>query len=178
MALLSWPEWMPRPQVSQYGIHPLDRRQNTETEAGAITRVQFDTDECEAECTLVLSREKAAWFEVFERDMLRQGSTWFKMPLWVAGRVEEHEVQFKERPAAGNLIGLYTAYSFTLRVARRHFDLDPALAAELMSLNLDELLAAGRKLPGVLPAAPVFNGFVPVDFSTECAAIAASNGGC
>lgn len=110
---------MPNPQADGYGIHPVDRRLATETEAGTVVRKQFDADESEADCTLVLNPLQANWFEAFERDMLGQGTVWFNMPLWVGGEVENHLVRFKTRPKAGSLVGLHTSYSFTLSVAKR-----------------------------------------------------------
>lgn len=130
MPSYTWPAWMPRPQVSGYGVHPVDRRLTTETETGNIVRRQFDTDEAEADCSLVLNQLQSNWFEAFERDMLGQGSTWFRMPLWVGGEIENHLVRFKTRPKAGSLIGLHTTYSFTLAVAKR----------EIMPLNVAWLL--------------------------------------
>ena len=119
MSTITWPEWMPNPQADSYGIHPVDRRLTSETEAGSIVRRQFDTDENEADCTLVLNPLQSNWFEAFERDMLGQGTVWFNMPLWVGGEIENHLVRFKTRPKAGSLIGLHTSYSFTLSVAKR-----------------------------------------------------------
>lgn len=120
MSILTWPAWMPAPQVGGYGIKPKDQRTKSEMDAGNLFRVEFDTDECEATCSLVLNALQANWFEAFERDMLRQGTAWFSMPLWVGGQVENHLVRFQARPEAGDLIGLHTTYSFTLDVAHRN----------------------------------------------------------
>lgn len=133
MASYTWPSWMPRAQVDGYGVHPVDRRLTTETESGNIIRRQFDTDEAEADCSLVLNQLQSNWFEAFERDMLGQGSVWFYMPLWVGGEIESHLVRFKTRPKAGSLIGLHTTYSFTLTVAKR--EIMPRNMAEFLYLN-------------------------------------------
>ena len=129
-SIIVCPSWMPRPQADGYGVHPVDRRLTTETESGNIVRKQFDTDENEADCTLILNPLQSNWFEAFERDMLGQGSVWFHMPLWVGGEIEDHLVRFKTRPKAGNLVGLHTSYSFTLTIAKR----------ELMNEAMVELL--------------------------------------
>lgn len=117
--IVFWPEWMPAPQQDSFSIQPEDRRLTSETEAGAIIRYQFDADVNVAECTLILSRPQAAWFELFERDVLRQGSAWFNFPLWIGGEVVYEKCRFKTRPKAGSLIGLYTTYTFSLYVSKR-----------------------------------------------------------
>ena len=123
-----WPDWMPHPQVNGYGIQPVDRRTKTDMEMGGIYRVEFDTDECTCNCTLILNRDQAAWFEVFERDLLKQGSVWFELPLWVGGNVERHVVRMQDRPRAGELIGLHTTYTLTLDVRRRNISMCQGVA--------------------------------------------------
>lgn len=115
-----WPDWMPHPQVNGYGIQPVDRRTKTDMEMGGIYRVEFDTDECTCQCSLVLDRDQAAWFETFERDVLKQGSVWFELPLWIGGQVKRHVVRMQDRPRAGELIGLHTTYTLTLDVRERN----------------------------------------------------------
>lgn len=114
-----WPSWMPAPQQDSFSIQPEDRRLTSETEAGAIIRRQFDTDVNVADCTLILNRMQAAWFEQFERDVLRQGTVWFDFPLWIGGDVVWESCRFKTRPKAGSLIGLHTTYTFSLYVSKR-----------------------------------------------------------
>ncbi len=114
-----WPEWMPAPQQDSFSLQPEDRRLTSETEAGSIIRYQFDTDVNVAECTLILNRTQAAWFELFERDLLRQGTVWFDFPLWIGGEVVYEKCRFKTRPKAGSLIGLHTTYTFSLYVSKR-----------------------------------------------------------
>lgn len=116
---LSWPSWMPAPQQDSFSIQPEDRRLTSETEAGSIIRYQFDTDVNIAECTLILNRVQAAWFEQFERNILRQGTIWFDFPLWIGGEIAYESCRFKTRPKAGNLIGLHTTYTFSLYVSKR-----------------------------------------------------------
>lgn len=125
-----WPGWMPNPLVDGYGIRPVDRRAKTDMEINGVYRVEFDTDEAECTCSLILDQEESAWFESFERDILRHGSTWFEIPLWVGGEVQPHKVRFKDHPQAGNLIGVHTTYSLTFDVAER----------KLMCPNATELL--------------------------------------
>lgn len=115
----TWPKWMPAPQQDSFSIQPEDRRLTSETEAGSIIRYQFDSDVNVAECTLILNRTQAAWFELFERDMVRQGTVWFDFPLWIGGEIAYESCRFKTRPKAGNLIGLHTTYTFSLYVSKR-----------------------------------------------------------
>ena len=93
--------------------------------------MEFNTDECECNCSLILDQDESAWFESFERDVLRQGSTWFEIPLWVGGDLEYHRVRFKDRPQAGNLIGVHTTYTMTFDVSKRNL-IDPCLALDLI----------------------------------------------
>ena len=122
---------MPKPQMNGYGIQPVDRRIKTDMEIGGVYRAEFDTDENECSCSLVLNRDESAWFEAFERDLLKQGTVWFEMPLWVGGKVETHVVRMKERPKAGNLIGLHTTYTLSLDVRKRNIPMCPGVAALL-----------------------------------------------
>ena len=127
----AWPEWMPAPQQDSFSIQPEDRRQTSETEAGSIIRYQFDTDINVADCTLILNRIQAAWFEAFERDVMRQGTVWFDFPLWIGGDIVYETCRFKTRPKAGNLIGLHTTYTFSLYVSKRS-DLMPECVTEFL----------------------------------------------
>lgn len=123
-----WPSWMPAPQQDSFSIQPEDRRLTSETEAGSIIRKQFDTDVNIADCTIILNRIQAAWFELFERDILAQGSVWFEFPLWIGGEVVREKCRFKTRPKAGSLIGLHTTYTFQLYVSKRTFAIPDCLA--------------------------------------------------
>lgn len=148
-----WPDWMPAPQQDSFSIQPEDRRLTSETEAGAIIRKQFDTDMLVADCTLILNRTQAAWFEVFELNVLRQGTVWFDFPLWIGGEVVYEKCRFKTRPKAGNLIGLHTTYTFQLHVSKRtQLAFDSDCLMELLAcwppcffVRLD------RELPKVFP---------------------------
>lgn len=132
----AWPEWMPAPQQDSFSIQPEDRRLTSETEAGSIIRYQFDTDVNVAECTLILNRVQAAWFESFERNILRQGTVWFDFPLWIGGEIVREKCRFKSRPKAGSLIGLYTTYSFSLYVSKRSGLLDEEAMRALSDYGL------------------------------------------
>ncbi len=114
-----YPDWMPAPQQDSFSIQPEDRRLTSETEAGSIVRYQFDTDVNIAECTIILNRVQAAWFERFERDLLKHGTVWFNFPLWIGGELVWESCRFKTRPKAGSLIGLHTTYTFSLYVSKR-----------------------------------------------------------
>ena len=128
---LCWPEWMPAPQQDSFSIQPEDRRLTSETEAGSIVRYQFGTDVNVADCTLILNRVQSAWFEQFERSVLRQGSVWFDFPLWIGGEVVYESCRFKTRPKAGSLIGLHTTYTFSLYVSKRSQLAFPVCLAEV-----------------------------------------------
>lgn len=149
MALLSWPDWMPRPLREGYAVEPEDRRTTTQTEAGTLIRKEFDTDECAAECALVLNPAQAAWFEAFEHTLMEQGTEWFLFPLWVGGELSMHRVRFLSRPKSGGLIGLHTRYEFTLQVGERNL-LDGRWAALFMRLDPDSVLYLANKLHTIL----------------------------
>ena len=149
MASYTWPSWMPRAQVDGYGVHPVDRRLTTETEAGNIIRRQFDTDEAEADCSLILNQLQSNWFEAFERDILAQGTVWFMFPLWIGGEVSYAKCRFKTRPKAGNLIGLHTTYTFSLYVAKRDI-VDGRVAAIMLELGMDGFEYIYNKLHHIL----------------------------
>ena len=116
-----WPCWMPVPLVTAWGVEPVDRRTKTEMEISGIYRVEFDTDETRCQCELILDSDAAAWFEAFEQGVLKQGSTWFEMPLWVAGEISDHVVRMRERSKGGGKIGMcHTRYTLSLEVAERN----------------------------------------------------------
>lgn len=168
-----WPDWMPKPQVSGYGIQPVDRRTKTEMEVGGVYRAEFDTDENECSCSLVLNHDESSWFEAFERDLLKQGSVWFEMPLWVGGAVEQHIVRMKDRPKAGSLIGLHTTYTLSLDVKKR--DLMSSDEAEaLLWYKPYELRLYDSMLQHVMHVQmPEFTRlyfplFPEINFDTEC----------
>lgn len=153
---LRWPEWMGYPVVDDYRVEVLDRRTTTEMEVGAVSRVEFDTDESVATCSLFLKPFQANWFEAFERDLARQGTVWFTMPLWTGGRLLDHTVRFRERPTLAQKTGPYATYTFTLSVSKREgliaadvaeilTELDPGrLAAmdDLLNVIVNDLLPA------------------------------------
>ena len=117
---MAWPCWMPVPLVTSWRVEPADRRTKTEMETGGVYRVEFDTDETVCGCELLLDSDAAAWFEAFEQDLLKQGSTWFEMPLWIAGEVSSHIVRMRERSKGGQKAGMcHTRYTLSLDVARR-----------------------------------------------------------
>ena len=148
-SMITWPDWMPAPQQDSFSIQPEDRRLTTETEAGSIIRYQFDTDVNVADCTLVLNRTQANWFEAFERDVLMQGSIWFDFPLWIGGDVVWEKCRFKTRPKAGNLIGLHTTYTFSLYVSKRS-NIDGRYAAIMLELGMDDFEYIYNKLHHIL----------------------------
>ena len=56
---------MPKPQMNGYGIQPVDRRIKTDMEIGGVYRAEFDTDENECSCSLVL-RECPAYTLLYQ----------------------------------------------------------------------------------------------------------------
>ena len=143
--LLKFPSWIKPPVVDDYRVEPVDRRLKSEMEIGSVSRMEFDTDETVATCTLWLKSIQAKWFEGFERDLTRQGTRWFIMPLWVGGELLDHVVKFRERPKLSQKTGEYCNYSFTLDVSRREglfpadvteflIDVDPAELSPLVEL--------------------------------------------
>ena len=157
----AWPQWMPSPQASGYGYGPTDRRVKTEMEIGGIYRVEFDTDETTLNCTVMLDQDELAFLEGFERHVLKQGTLWFDMDIYVAGVISTHTVRFKDRPKMGNVQGAYTTVTMALDVAERN-TLDTESTMLLYELGPDVLYASSRlhevlhvNAPGVtiLPAA-------------------------
>jgi hypothetical protein len=134
--IFQWPKWMGYPLVEGYGAEIVDTRVKTEMEIGSTFRIEFDTDQLTANCSMFLQNLQADWFESFEKSLLKQGSKWFQLPLWVGGKLLPHTVRFKERPKLVEKNYQYTTYSFTLDIARREdmmpdnfvsflFELDP-----------------------------------------------------
>lgn len=114
-----WPAWVKCALTDGYSVEVQDRRVVTEMDVGSQMRVEFDTDESRAECTLFLEPLAANWLEAFERSLLAQGSQWFLFPLWVGGRVVRHQARFQTRPRLEEKAGPYTVYNFTLDIGRR-----------------------------------------------------------
>ena len=117
--MMAWPEWLGVPLVDNYGLEVADRRISTEMEIGSTRRVEFDTDEATVSCSLLLAPDEADFFEAFERGPLHQGSRWFKINLWLGGRMAEQTARFKGRPQITGKAGDYTFYSFTLEITQR-----------------------------------------------------------
>jgi hypothetical protein len=148
-AKYTWPDWMPKPQVSGYGIQPVDRRTKTDMEISGIFRVEFDTDVCQCSAKMRLDRDESAWFDAFEKSLLKQGSTWFDIPLWVSGEVKYCTVRFQDRPKVDGLYGLHTDYSMALEVKER--DTMPADVAEaLLTFSAAALRYASNKLHKIM----------------------------
>ena len=117
--VITWPEFLGIPASSGYDYAPEDRRVETEMEIGSRQRICHDTDETTINCDLFLERGDLAFFEAFEKHVLRQGSVWFEMPLMTAGKMENHVVRFKERPKIGSFFGGTVTVSMVLDVQKR-----------------------------------------------------------
>lgn len=155
--LFEWPQWLRIPRKSDYSYEPVDRAVSTEMDIGTVKRVEFTTDETIVNCALLLNPLELRFFETFERDLLRQGCTWFTMPLLLGGRVEKYKARFKGRPKIGNLQGLYATVSFVLEIEKRSL-LDPGMARLLLLLAEPEAFPAisddlhcllHREMPGL-----------------------------
>ena len=164
--LARWPAWMGYPVVDDYKVEPQDRRIKSEMEISTISRVEFDTDETIANCSLYLKSLQAKWFESFERDYLSQGSKWFIMPLWVGGEIIDHVVKIRDRPALSQKSGTertegYAIYTFSLDVSKREGMLPLELVDKLLYLSPYELqqtdsllqIIVNERLPKSLPFA-------------------------
>lgn len=155
--LYRWPEWMPKPQQKQYDYEPIDRRRRTDMEVGSLYRVEFDTDETRVNCVLILNRMQSAWFESFERDVLRQGTQWFEMPLQTSGQLEWHTARFATRPKAGAYAPFHTQYSFTLELEKREDAICPGVVELLACIPPQELCEAAEMLRhGMQDMVPMF----------------------
>jgi hypothetical protein len=112
---------MPIPIKNNYSYELSDRTIESQMDIGSIRRVEFDTDETFISCNLILcNRLQLEWFEKFERDCLRQGTKWFKMPIYMSGHVDWYMVQLQGRPKFGNLIGItHTTVTIKLRIEKR-----------------------------------------------------------
>lgn len=115
-----WPSWIPPGVIGGYTASTTDLRISPDFDWGTQFRVEFDADETLINCTLFVDSLQANWFEAFERDVLRQGSRWFLMDLWIGGQMVQHRARFKKRLEASNRIGLeWIEYSFQLEIFKR-----------------------------------------------------------
>lgn len=149
-----WPDWMPCFLVSGYGLQVVDRRVSTDMDVGGNKRVEFDTDECTANCSVSCNNEQADFFEVFERDLLCQGTRWFQARLWVGGRMKTQTVRFKTRPQITGRAGWNTNYAFSLDIAKRD---------GLMSSEIAGLLTVYYPLETITPTLNLLEKLVNVD---------------
>jgi len=131
-----WPDFLDIPLRDDYNYSPTDRRAKADMEIGSRYRVMFDTDETTLNCHFALKLSQLAFFEAFEKHILRQGSKWFDMPISTAGVIQNHSVRFKERPRMSDFRGGYAFVAMTLDVAeRKTASLDEVLIA--MEIGLD-----------------------------------------
>lgn len=144
--LLRWPDWMPKPQRASYSYEPTDRRSRTDMEVGSILRVNYDTDESKATCTLTLNKTQAAWFEAFEKSWLAQGSRWFEMPLQSGGEINWHTVRFAARPKATAQGPRHTTFNLTLDLEKRPDVLCPEVVEILFCMSPQDLCCAAENL--------------------------------
>lgn len=124
-----WPDWLPNVQQDDYSYEIVDRRTKTDMEVGSIIRVNFDTDEIIVNCSVTLNQLQAGYFEYFEKQLLRQGSNWFEIPLQTGGEIAMHKARFKSRPKASLPGPWHTTYSFSLELDKR-----PSLCPELWEI--------------------------------------------
>ena len=165
--LMRWPDWMPKPQQSDYSYELTDRRSRTDMEVGSLIRVNFDTDESSFTCSIILDKFQSAWFEAFEKGTLNQGSLWFQMPLMSSGEINWHTVRFKSRPKA-NLVGPnHTRYSFVLEAEQRPDVLCPELAGIITctspNLFCDAQSLLAYAVNEILPSLQLPDFWLPAD---------------
>lgn len=139
--LRCWPEWMPKPQQTNYSYDYVDRRTKTDMEVGSVLRVNFDTDESTLNCRLILNRLQSQWFEVFESKLQNHGARWFRMPIQIAGCIVWHTVRFASRPKASIMAPHYTQYDFTLDIWKKIYALCPGVAEFLLCHTQEELIS-------------------------------------
>lgn len=159
---LLWPDWMPLPLQESYSVEPVDRRAKTEMEMGTVFRVQFDTDETRIRCKLIMGELEYAFFEAFHRHMLKQGSSWFDMPVLTSAGVKHHRARFYDVPKFDGIIGVHMTVTFTLDISARQMlskeDIDALyfLGPDVIfvSCRLHQILHV--QIPGV--------SSIPVDF--------------
>ncbi len=150
MNTIRWPQWLPNPQKDSYNYQPEDRRQKTDMEIGSVYRKEFDTDATKLQCSLWLSGIESDFFEVFERDILEQGSKWFEFPIKVGGSIEYHLVRFAERPKMNRFIGFDTQeYSLALILSKRNVENEEFIGV-LLYINPEDLAAMSQRLHYVL----------------------------
>jgi len=158
-ALIIWPEYLDVPLREGYDYSPADRRAKADMEIGGRYRIMFDTDETVMNCSFLLKHDQLAFFEAFEKHLLKQGSIWFEMPILVSGDLERHRVRFRERPKMGDFRSGMAIVSMVLDVERRKtFSEDEILLLYLFSgtesfLYAEDLLQIimNEKLPLSLP---------------------------
>jgi hypothetical protein len=147
--LMTWPKWLPRPQSTGYAYEPTDRTVSSDMEIGTIRRVEFKTDETIIGCVVILDQMQLAFFETFERDLLRQGTVWFRMPIFIAGWVDEYTVRFKERPKIGQFIGLHTTVTMKVQIEKRDL-LDESLVWLLLYWSPEDIIYLSNLLHHVM----------------------------
>lgn len=118
-SIYAWPQWMPPPEQDNFSRLPVDTRTKSEMEAGTIERAEYDTDEQNYSCSMTLDPTEAKFLESFEHVVLRQGTTHFMFPCWIAGELQLQRCKFVDRPKATKIVGINTIYSFTLSVEQR-----------------------------------------------------------
>ena len=115
-----WPGFLDIPIRDGYNYQPADRRAKGEIDINGQYRKLFDTDETILNCNFVLKYNQLAFFEAFEKYILKQGSRWFEMPLLTGGSLDNHTVRFQERPKIGEFNGLFATVSMVLDVEARN----------------------------------------------------------
>lgn len=162
LELYRWPDFMPKPQRSGFTVQVVDRRKTSEMEAGTLIRVEYDYDNIEIQCNLVLNSTQAGWFESFEQKMLRQGTRWFVFPIWVSGEIQYQKVRFKNRPKITQIIGFHTVYQVTLSGEKRDL-MDEDIVEALMWFTQEFILDFSNRLHEILHVeAPGFS-ILPYD---------------
>ena len=145
----TWPEFMPYPSADDFSWQPVESRTLTDMEVGTVIRSEFNTDEQEATCSLLLDQFQAAWFEAFEANVLNRGTVWFSFPCWISGEVQYRNVRMKARPKMSKISGLHSQYTLSLQVADRKL-WSASIVDALMKFGLSNLTSWGNSVARTL----------------------------
>lgn len=152
-----WPTWMPNLLQDGYSYELIDNVLVGAKDIPTRKRVDFlQIDEGVVSAKFIFNHQQLAFFEAFERDILRDGCRWFSLPLWVAGERKSYRVRFREKPKQSMLTGISCSVTVSLEFSQREL-LDPDLATWLLYLSPEniEFVMTGlhsvvhEKMPGV-----------------------------
>lgn len=158
-----WPSELPNLLQSGYGYELADNTLSGNSNLPTRKRVEFlQIDEATVTGTLWLTYPQLHIFTLFERDVLRNGVRWFKLPLWISGDRLPYKVRFLEPPSVSFTSGTYASVSFSLEMSEREL-LDPYVVILLLTFSPDELFVFSEKLHYALHVVAKGSTWVPED---------------